>query len=141
MQRRRDGGSARTLCSPRNDPLAETTRALLVLSDLCLVPIGASAAEVWATSDMLELVKEARKVRKVDARILWTRFRAYTRLAKELSHDASKALHLPTLRTTLGYRVAYAEALGAGLTAAEMQDPTARDEVVALAVEVKRMLR
>jgi hypothetical protein len=79
--------------------------------------------------------------RKIKFAVTKGMLETHVRLAKELSHDASKALHLPTLRTALGYRVAYAEALGAGLTAVEMQDPTARDEVVALAVEVKRMLR
>ena len=29
--------------------IAELTRAILVLADLCLVPVGASAAEIWAT--------------------------------------------------------------------------------------------
>ena len=45
------------------------------------------------------------------------------------------------MRSILGYGVAYQEALGAGLTAAEAQDPIAHGEVVALAVEVKRMVR
>lgn len=121
--------------------IAEMTRAILALSDLALIPIGASPAEVWATSDMVAQVQEVQKVHRVPVRILWTRFRAYTRLAQDLAHEADKALGLPAMRSVLGYRVAYQEALGAGLTAAEAQDPTARDEVVALAVEVKRMLR
>ena len=49
-------------CPPR---IAEMTRAALVLSDLCLVPVGASVAEIWATSDVLELVEQAKKVRPV----------------------------------------------------------------------------
>jgi hypothetical protein len=41
----------------------------------------------------------------------------------------------------LGYRVAYQEALGTGLTAAERHDPSARAELAALVAEVRRMLR
>ena len=47
-------------CPPR---IAEMTRAALMLADLCLVPVGASVAEIWATSDVLELVEQAKKVR------------------------------------------------------------------------------
>lgn len=121
--------------------IAELARAILLLADLTVVPVGASAAEIWATSDMLELVNEARKVRKVDVRVLWTRFRSYTRLAQELAEEADKALKLPTLKTILGYRVAFAEALGQGLTAGELQDANARQEVVSLVVEIKRLLK
>jgi len=121
--------------------IAELTRSILLLSDLVLIPVGASAAEIWATGDMVELVNEAKKVGKVDARMLWTRFRSYTRLAQELEAEASKVLKLPQLKAILGYRVAYAEALGLGLTAAEMQDANARQEVVGMVVEVKRILK
>lgn len=121
--------------------IAELARAILLLADVALIPVGASAAEIWATSDMLELVNEARKVRKVDARVLWTRFRGYTRLAQELAEEADKVLKLPTIKAVLGYRVAYAEALGQGLTAAELQDANAREEVVRLVVETKRLLK
>ena len=121
--------------------LAEMTRAILVLADLCLVPIGASAAEIWATSDLRTLIDDAGKVRRVNARLIWTRFRAYTSLAQELAADAEKALGLSAIKTTLGYRVAYAEALGQGRTAAEVKDPHAKEEIRALLAEVKRILR
>jgi chromosome partitioning protein len=116
------------------------TRAILVLADLCLVPIGASPAEVWATSDLRTLIDDAAKVRRVHARLIWTRFRAYTTLAQELSVEAEKALGLEAIKTTLGYRVAYAEALGQGRTAAEVHDSHAKEEVKALLIEVTRLL-
>lgn len=120
--------------------LAEMTRAILLLADLCLVPIGASPAEVWATSDLRALIDDAQKVRRVNARLIWTRFRHYTTLAQELSHEAEKALGLHALKSTLGYRVAYAEALGQGRTAAEVGDPHAREEIQALTAEVRKIL-
>ena len=36
--------------------IAELTKAILILADLCLIPVGASAAEIWATGDILEPV-------------------------------------------------------------------------------------
>jgi len=121
--------------------IAELTRAALVLADLCLVPVGASKAEIWATSDILELIEEAKQVKPINARMVWTRHRPHTRLAQELTELATKELGLPALQSTLGMRVAYMEALGSGLTAAEMSEPNARAEVQSLANEVKKLLR
>lgn len=121
--------------------IAELTRAILVLADLCLVPVGASAAEIWATSDLLALVDEANKVKPVEARMIWTRYRPHTRLAQELSELASKELGLESLSTALGMRVAYMQALGEGLTVAELTEPSAKAEVRLLTNEIQKLLR
>lgn len=125
-------------CPPR---IAEMTRAALVLADLCLIPVGASVAEIWATSDVLDMVEQAKKVRPVDVRMVWTRHRPYTKLAKELTTLATQELGLPILKTALALRVAYPEALGSGLTVAEMSDGNAKAEVQALVAEVRKILR
>ena len=39
--------------------IAEMTRAMLVLADLCLIPVGASVAEIWATTDVLTLIERS----------------------------------------------------------------------------------
>ena len=121
--------------------IAELTRAILVLADLCLVPVGASAAEIWATSDLLTLVEEARKVKPVKVRMIWTRHRPHTKLAQDLSELAGKELGLVALSTALGMRVAYMEALGSGLTAVEMYEPSAKAEAKSLADEIQTLLR
>ena len=121
--------------------IAEMTRAILALSDLALVPVGASPAEVWATSDVLPLIEEAKALRPVQARLVWTRFRPCTRLAQELEGQASRELGLRARGQRLGFRVAYAEALGGGLTAAEVGDAVAREELASLLGEIQRILR
>jgi chromosome partitioning protein len=121
--------------------IAELTRAILVLADLCLIPVGASAAEIWATSDLLALVEEANKVKPVNARMVWTRYRAHTRLAQELSELATKELGLVALSTALGMRVAYMEALGGGLTVGELSEPSAKAEAKSLIDEIQKLLR
>ena len=52
--------------------IAEMTRAILMLADLCMVPVGASVAEIWATADLLNIIEQAKKVREIDARMIWT---------------------------------------------------------------------
>jgi len=122
--------------------LAEITRAVLILSHLNLIPLGASAAEIWATNDLLETIGEARKVKsKVDARLVWTRFRGFTKSAQELSEAVEKEIPLPEMKVKLGYRVAYSEALARGLSVVEWSDKSAREEMAALAVEVRSILR
>lgn len=121
--------------------LAEVTRAIMVMSRLCLVPLGASAAEVWATADLVDIIREARERHlNINARIVWNRFRQQTRSAHELGAAAEKQLGLFALRSKLGYRVAYSEALARGLAVAEWPDHHARDEVAALVSEIKQQL-
>ena len=121
--------------------IAELTRSALVLADICLIPVGASAAEIWATGDILALIEEASKVRPVNARMVWTRYRTHTRLAQGLTELAKKELGLQALGTSLGMRVSYMEALGEGLTVAELADPSAKVEVKFLVNEVKQLLK
>ena len=120
---------------------AEMTKAILILADLCLIPVGASAAEIWATSDILQLIGEASKVKEVKARMLWTRYRAHTRLAQELSGLAVNELGLDTLTASTGMRVAYMEALGEGLTVTELSDSSAKDEIKAITTEVLKLIK
>jgi len=122
--------------------IAEMTRAIVVMSSLNLVPLGASAAEIWSTADLLETINEARLFRAdVDARIVWNRYRGNTREALDVSEAARKELGLKELATRLGYRVAYSEALARGLSVDEWLDRTAHAEILALAAEVKGILK
>lgn len=116
--------------------IAELTRAILAVADLCIIPVGASAAEIWATTDILALIEEAKAIRPVNAWMLWTRYRSFTKLAQNLSDAAKEQLGLPALKTSLGLRVGYVEALGEGLTGAEIQDQNTRLEARYLAAEV-----
>lgn len=122
--------------------IAEVTRAILILSDLNLIPLGASAAEIWATSDLLDTIQEAKQYREqIDARVLWTRFRNHTRSARELSDAVKDELQLSEMETRLGYRVAYSEALARGLGVHEWPDKAARNEMTTLGNELIAILR
>jgi chromosome partitioning protein len=122
--------------------IAEMTRAIIVMSTLCLVPLGASAAEIWSTADLIKTINAARGYRAdIDVRIVWNRFRAQTREANDLSVAARKELGLKELTTRLGYRVAYSEALARGLAVNEWLDKNAHSEIMALAAEVKGILK
>lgn len=121
--------------------VAEITRAILVMSDLCLLPLGGSAAEIWALSDLRTTIDEARRnYYQVDAHILWNRYRKQTRSAKELSDAVQGELALPQLHSHLSFRVAYSDVLARGLWVGEWHDRTARHEIDALTTEVMELL-
>ena len=67
--------------------IAEITRAMLILCDLIIIPVGATAAELWATVDLLETIAEAQKSRpQLEYRLLWNKYR-HVKSAKELSQE------------------------------------------------------
>jgi chromosome partitioning protein len=122
--------------------IAALTRAIVILSRISLIPLGASAAEIWSTADLLQTLDDARKYKAdVDARIVWNRFRAYTREAQELSEAVRREMKLKELDARLGFRVAYSEALARGLSVAEWPDRTAQEEMGALVNEVRGILK
>jgi len=122
--------------------IAEVTRAILMVSDLLLIPLGASAAEIWATTDLLDTIEEAQVERpELKSHIVWNKFRAYTRSAGALRDAVKKELKAPALKNTLGYRVAYSEALANGLAADEWTDKNAREELRELVAEIERLVK
>jgi chromosome partitioning protein len=121
--------------------IAEMTRAIMIISHLCLIPLGASAAEIWSTADLLQTLAEARKYKaNIDARLVWTRFRAQTREAQSLKDAVQTGLPLDALEARLAYRVAFSEALARGLSVEECPDGNAREELLELTREVQRIL-
>lgn len=122
--------------------IAEITKVALMLSELCLVPLGASAAEIWATSDLIKTIDAAKELKAdIDVRIVWNRFRASTRSAQELSEAAHNELSLKELKNKLGYRVAYSEALARGMTVTEWTDKTAKNEMLSLGKEIEKLIK
>ena len=85
--------------------IAELTRAMVLLADLVLVPAGASMADLWATGDVLAMVTEAKAVKRIKARLVWTRHRGFTNQAKALTEQAKAELGIKPLDTAMGLRL------------------------------------
>ncbi len=121
--------------------IAEMTRAILVMSNLCLLPLGTSAAEVWALSDLFATITEAKQKNiHIDARVIWNRYRKQTRSAREMIDAVHDELDLPQLQSYLGFRVAYSDVLARGLWVGEWHDPIAKKEINALVTELLTVL-
>ena len=111
-------------------------RWVLRESDLVLVPVSASQADVWATHDVLDLADRAQK----PTHIVMNRTRSGTRVGVDVARSVAE-LSVGRLDTSLANRVIYADALGRGLGAVEAKKSgPAADEVRALAQEVAAIL-
>ena len=122
--------------------IEELTRMMLMLSDLVIIPIGASMADIWATNDLLELIEEAKKKRpQLNYRILWNKYRAYTKAAQELSEAVKTELNAPEFKTKLGLRVAYTEAMANGKGVIESKDKAAKKEMESLGRELMKIIK
>jgi len=121
--------------------IAGITKSILLIADLCIVPASATLADVWATDDIYTLIQEAEKNGTVQPRILWNRYRSFTRSANEIRQGTKAEINLPHFKTQLGFRVSYADALGAGASVMEWSDPKAKAEMAAVVAEVKKLTK
>ena len=111
-------------------------RQVLRESDLVLVPISASQADVWATQDVIDLAERAGK----PTHIVMNRMRAGTRVGQDVAASVAE-LDAHHLNSALNHRVIYAEAMGLGLGVVEVKRTgAAADEMNALAHEVSALL-
>jgi len=104
----------------------------LKASDLIVVPVTASQVDLWATEGVLEMA--ARESKRPLA--VLNRARSGTKLTNAVK-GALSGLDAVAAETVIANRVAYAEALGAGLGVAEMSAAgLASAEIAALADEI-----
>ena len=122
--------------------ITKTTKQILAVSDVVLVPVSTAGADVWATFDTEDAIKEEIADRKdLKVRLLMNRYRDYVNSAKTIKSDVKKEFEVGVMNSTLGYREAYAQALAQGLCADEMSNPKATEELNKLTNEVMRLLR
>lgn len=121
--------------------ITNLSRAVVLLSDLAIIPMAPSKVEVWSTKHLAEIVEEAKQVNKnLEARICWNRYRVRTNSAEDVASNAKKELGLDDFSTKLGNRVGYLDSFADGLTVAEWHDPAAKLEIWALTSQIERIL-
>ncbi|MGH2997684.1 MAG: ParA family partition ATPase [Gaiellaceae bacterium] len=126
-------------CPPR---AGDVQRSALMVADVAILPCGPSAADAWALASSLDLVIEAQTVRPIlRAAVLITRKQARTALGASARGVLAES-GLPVLSAELGYRVAYQEALAAGLGVTSYDaGGAAAGEVRALYAEILALIK
>ena len=117
--------------------VAGLMRSALLAADLVLIPVQPSPLDGWASAEMLALLHEARIYRpQLAARFVLNRCGARTVIARETAetladHDP------PVLSSTIGQRVAFADAARSGRLVSELAEHgAAAREIAALAAEI-----
>ena len=122
--------------------MERVTRYMMAISDLTIIPVGTAKADLWSTYDIEEIVKaEKADNAKLDVRLMFNKYRDVTKSAHEILAEAKAEIKIPIMKTKLGYRVAYSDALGEGLSADETRDARATEEIRALTKETVNILR
>lgn len=123
--------------APRMTKLATSA---VKAADLVLIPVQPSGADIWAAEDILDIVEERQQVAgEPEAVFVVSRAVARTNLADSVQ-GALEAYGVDVLESRTGQRVAYPEALGAGLSVLETGGKAA-EEVEGITDEVLALLK
>jgi chromosome partitioning protein len=96
--------------------ISDITLSCLLSADIAIVPITPSPLDIWASNDIVPLIKEAKEYNKaLDARILISRKVANTIVGRE-ARQALEYYRVPVLRAEISHRIAYVNALINGET-------------------------
>jgi chromosome partitioning protein len=95
---------------------SETTRDILEISDLTIIPVSPSSLDIWSCNGTLDMVGEGRRYNpELAASLLITKKISGTRLARDI-RDALAGFDVPVMSAELSQRVAYIEAMKHGVS-------------------------
>lgn len=121
---------------------ADLAVSAIKASDFILIPVQPSPYDIWATADLVELIKQRIEITDGHLKAAFVVSRAIkgTRIGAEVA-DALAGYGLPVLSTRITQRVIYPSTAAAGTTVLEA-DPEgdAAAEIWALTNEIKQMI-
>lgn len=121
--------------------LAKLAAAAIKCADLVLIPVQPSPFDIWATADLVELIKTRQTITegKPLAAFVISRAIKHTKLSQEVN-EALEGYELPILEQGTSQRVIYPTVASTGQTVfSELGNP-AIAEIEALAKEVLELL-
>ena len=122
--------------------IADLAVSAIKAANLVLIPVQPSPYDIWAASDLVELVKQRIEVTdgRLRAAFVISRLIKGTRLAAEV-REALRGYGLPVLSSRISQRVNFPGTAARGLTVMDTEpDGEAAREIFALADEVRRLL-
>jgi len=121
--------------------LQEMLASALKISDVVLIPVQPSAADIWGCSELVELIKTRQQVTsKPKAAFIISRQIVGTRLAADIAEALQEfGMHIFDSRTS--QRVVYVEALSRGSTVIDLEPRgLAASEVFSITDELRRFI-
>jgi chromosome partitioning protein len=121
---------------------ADLAISAIKAADFVLIPVQPSPYDIWATADLVELVKQRIEVTdgRLQAAFVVSRAIKGTRIGADVT-EALAGYDLPVLEARITQRVIYPGTAATGTTVLDAEpDGDAAAEVRALAVEIKHKL-
>lgn len=121
---------------------ADLAVSAIKASDFVLIPVQPSPYDIWATSDLVDLVKQRIEVTdgKLQAAFVVSRAIKGTRIDAEIT-EALKGYGLPILESRITQRVSYPGTAAGGSTVMDVEPGSdASKEILSLSNEIKRKL-
>ncbi|TXH78371.1 MAG: peptide transporter [Thiothrix sp.] len=121
--------------------IAKLAAAAIKCTDLVLIPVQPSPFDIWATADLVELIKTRQTITegKPLAAFVISRVIKHTKLSQEVN-EALEGYDLPILEQGTSQRVIYPTVASTGQTVFSEQGNPAIAEIEALAKEVLELL-
>lgn len=113
--------------------------AIIKTSDLALIPVQPSPADIWPTEQIVDLIKQRKEITgSPEAAFVISRRKVGSKLGETVT-DVLRRFDLPVWKGTCD-RVAYAQAMGQGASVVEMSDDKAASEVESITNNVIQTL-
>ena len=124
--------------APRVTDLA---RSCIMASDLVLIPVQPSPYDIWASQEIVDLIKEAAAYKpELQAAFIINRKIPNTAIGRDVE-GALAEFELPVIETTIDQRVIFAESAAGGISVMEQDAKSqAAKEITTLAQNVLNML-
>jgi chromosome partitioning protein len=113
--------------------------AIVSASDLALIVIQPSGADVWASAATVRLIRTKRDMGgAIDAAFLVNRAMTGTKLSKLIRSGEWNEYGLDQMDATVGNRIAFAQAMTDGISVFDLPDLAARLEIEAVVTELEK---
>ncbi len=122
---------------------ADLAVSAIKAANFILIPVQPSPYDIWATADLVELVKQRIEMTdgKLKAAFVVSRAIKGTRIGAEIT-EALRGYGLPVLESRITQRVSYPSTAALGSTVSDAEpDGEAAQEIRALVNEIKHLLK
>lgn len=121
--------------------VTDLSRSAIMASDLIIIPVQPSPYDIWASSDIIKLIREAQIYKPgIKTAMLISRRIANTAIGRDVE-QALGCFDVPVLASKISQRVIYAESASAGLSVFEQNSRSAAaSEIRDVAEEILSML-
>ena len=117
---------------------SQIAAAVVRLSNIALIVLQPSGADVWASAATVKLIKSRMDAGgEIDAAFLVNRATTNTKLSKLIKEGEWNGYGFDQLTTTVGNRIAFAQALTDGVSVFDLGDTTAHSEINSVITELE----